>query len=284
MKALIQKLPVDNDRSFVCRTYLTPVFETPWHQHIEIELVTILHGHGQALIGDYFGDYTAGDVFLLGSNLPHWFRKADPDVPGGSLVVHFVPEFLGTSFMALPEMLEALRLLDRAAQGFKLLGTLRDEVASAMQQMEHSTQLTPLWLLLQVLDKIARSEELDTLCTSATRHHALPDVGPISRVFEYTLTHFQQPLSIDHMADLVSMSRATFCRRFRQSTKKSFIDFLKEVRIGHACKLLTDSELPVSVVGEQSGYNSLANFNRQFRELKNVSPLQFRMGRKINVT
>lgn len=276
MTTLLQKLPLDNDRSFVCRTYRTPAYETPWHQHVEWELVLVTDGRGQAVIGDSFSDFRTGDVYFLGSNLPHLFRKANPNELGGALVVHFTPDFLGTSFLALPEMQAVNRLLDRAAQGFKLHGDTLAQVTADLRQMEHGQQLTPLWLLLRVLDRMARSTDVEPICSSAIPHAALSDVGSIGRVFDYTLTHFQQPISLDQMADLVSMSRATFCRRFRQSTKKSFVHFLKEVRIGHACKLLTDSTLPVAEISERSGYASLANFNRQFRELKGMAPLQYR--------
>lgn len=277
MKALLQKLPLDNDRSFVCRTYRTPIFETPWHQHVEFELVMMTEGYGQAIIGDYYGEYQQGDVFFLGSNLPHWFRKADPDRTGSALVVHFVPEFMGKPFLNLPEMQAARQVMERSAQGLKLTGETQRLVADWLRQMETEPALTPLWLLLRCLDQMARSAEIDILCSSASRHDPLADVGEISRIFDYTMTHFQEPIRLNEMADLVNMSRATFCRRFRQSTKKSFVDFLKEVRIGHACSLLASTNLSVTAVGEQSGYNNMANFSRQFRELKQMTPLQYRI-------
>ena len=103
MKSLIQKLPLSENASFVCRTYRTPYFETPWHQHEEFEIVMFQEGNGNALIGDYFGEYKPGDVFFLGSNLPHWFRKADPNQIGSALVIHFLPEFWENHFWLSPK-------------------------------------------------------------------------------------------------------------------------------------------------------------------------------------
>ena len=92
MKTLIQKILVEEQNSFACRTYRTPHFETNWHKHEECELILITEGHGTALIGNYIGDYKKGDVFFLASNLPHWFRKSNLKLTGSAKVIHFLKE------------------------------------------------------------------------------------------------------------------------------------------------------------------------------------------------
>ena len=104
MKTLIQKIHIEEQNSFACRTYRTPHFETNWHKHEEYELILITEGHGTALVGDYVGEYKTGDIFLLGSNLPHWFRKSHHKMTGSAIVVHFHKYFWGEHFLCLPEM------------------------------------------------------------------------------------------------------------------------------------------------------------------------------------
>ncbi len=276
MKPLIQKLPLSENCSFVCRTYRTPYFETPWHQHIEHELLLITEGHGHAIVGDYLGEYGPGDVFFLGANLPHWFRKADAALTGSAVVVHFEPEFLGSDLLRLPEMRKVVALFHASNGGLQLRGTLRSRVGAWLKKMEASPGVTSLWLLLRCLDEMDRSAEFGRLTTSATRHEPLRDRDPIARVFEFTFAEFHREITLAEVAELVNMSLSSFTRRFRQSTKKSYGDFLKEVRIGRACRLLAETNQSVLEIGFECGYNSAANFSRQFQELKGRSPLKYR--------
>ena len=80
MKIFIEKLPLNDGNSFFARTCKTPAFETPYHQHNEYELMVIKKSTGTAFVGDFIGDYQQGDVYLHGSNLPHWYRKKNSDM------------------------------------------------------------------------------------------------------------------------------------------------------------------------------------------------------------
>ena len=276
MKPLLQKLPLSENSSFVCRTYRTPYFETPWHQHDEFELVMILEGTGNALIGDYFGEYKPGDVFFLGPNLPHWFRKTDPNQIGSALVVHFLPEFWGKPFLALPEMWAVQSLFNLSKQGIALVDNARQRVGNLLKVMEISRGLTTLWLLLRCFEEMVQPPSFPVLCTGTSVYKASTEANPVARIFDYTFANYQQTISLDEIAKLVNMSRATFCRYFKQSTKRTYVDFLKEVRISHACRQLTEGNKSVLAVCYDSGYNNMANFSKQFRELKKMTPLQYK--------
>ena len=278
MRSLIQKLPLSENSSFVCRTYRTPSFETPWHQHEEFELVLMQEGTGNALIGDYFGEYKPGDVFFLGSNLPHWFRKSVQDQTGSALVVHFLPEFWGKSFLSLPEMRAVHDLFNLSKQGIKLRERTQQRIGSFLTDMEISQGVTTIWLLLRCFEEMihAAEDDREILGSGAAVYKTLSEANPIARVFEYTFANYQREVSLQEVADMVNMSRSTFCRHFKQSTKRTYIDFLKEVRIGHACRLLTENDWPILKICYDSGYNNTANFSKQFRELKKMTPLQYR--------
>ena len=278
MKCLIQKLPLSDNASFVCRTYRTPYFETPWHQHQEFEILMIQEGTGNALIGDYFGEYKPGDVFFLGSNLPHWFRKADQNQIGSALVIHFLPEFWGKPFLALPEMQAVDALFKLSKQGLKLQEPVAQQVGSYLKEMEVNQGITSIWLLLRCFDHIMQAPETscERLGSGAAVYKTLSEANPIARVFEYTFANYQRAVSLQEVADLVNMSRSTFCRHFKQNTKRTYVDFLIEVRIGHACRLLTESDWPILEICYNSGYNNTTNFSKQFRELKKMTPLHYR--------
>ena len=284
MKPLLQKLPLSENSSFVCRTYRTPYFETPWHQHDEFEIVMIQEGNGNALIGDYFGEYKPGDVFFLGSNLPHWFRKSDQDQIGSALVIHFLAEFWGKSFLALPEMRAVYELFILSKRGLKLREPVRQRAEILLKDMEVSRGVTTIYLLLRCFEEMiqAPDDALEILGSGASVYKALSEANPIARVFDYTFANYQREITLQEVADLVNMSCSTFCRHFKQSTKRTYIDFLKEVRIGHACRLLTESDWSVFDICYDSGYNNTSNFSKQFRELKKMTPLLYRKQFKGN--
>ena len=278
MKPLLQKLPLSENSSFVCRTYRSPYFETPWHQHEEFEILMIQEGIGNALIGDYFGEYKPGDVFFLGSNLPHWFRKSDQGQIGSALVIHFLPEFWGKSFLALPEMRAVYELFTLSKRGLKLREAVRQCVGNLLKDMEVSRGVTTIYLLLRCFEEMIQAPDatLEILGSGVAVYKTLSEVNPIARVFEYTFANYQRAVSLQEVADLVNMSRSTFCRHFKQSTKRTYVDFLKEVRIGHACRLLKESDWPILEICYNSGYNNTTNFSKQFRELKKMTPLHYR--------
>ena len=111
MKPLIEKLHLSGEMSFVAETHRTPKFEVPWHQHVEYELILFKEGSGLSLIGNYVGEFEAGDIFLLGANLPHTFQKSG-DLITSAVVVHFKEDFWGKEFLNLPETKSIQQLLD----------------------------------------------------------------------------------------------------------------------------------------------------------------------------
>ena len=77
------------------------------------------------------------------------------------------------------------------------------------------------------------------------------------------------------VAGIIPMSTAAFCRFFKQKTNRTLIDFVKEVRIGHAAKLLLEGNHNVTEACYDSGYNNISNFNKHFKEVKGLSPRDF---------
>src|SRR6185436_15911173 len=117
MKPIVEKLTLSENTSFLARTYTTPLFEVPWHQHIEYELIFFTAGEGSSFIGNYVGEFKTGDVFFLGSNLPHTFQKANKDLFTSAVVVHFKDDFWGKAFMELPETRSIRQLFNTSAKG-----------------------------------------------------------------------------------------------------------------------------------------------------------------------
>jgi AraC-like DNA-binding protein len=276
MKTLIQKIHVEEQNSFACRKYRTPQFETNWHKHEECELIVITEGHGTALIGDYIGEYKKGDVFFLASNLPHWFRKSNPKMIGSAIVVHFLKDFWGPSFLLLPEMKKVLQLLESENNGLLLRQSLQKNIAVKIEQIEKATGIERIKLLLDSLQQMSLSKQYKVITKSFDTDVDHKENTTIDKIFTYSFKHFLEPVTLTEVAAVASMSIPTFCRFFKRNIKKSYFDFLKELRIGHACKLLRENNDPIIDICYTSGYNSWAHFSKQFKNVKEMTPNQYR--------
>lgn len=276
MKTLIQKIHVEEENSFACRLYRTPHFETNWHKHKEYELILITEGHGTALIGDYVGDYKTGDIYLLGSELPHWFRKSQQNMTGGAIVLHFLRDFWGNSFLSLPEMKTVLRLLNSDNNGIQLQKSLQKNITELMPRVLQASGLERIQLLLKILQQIAESKQYRVITKAFDSSTSNKENSAIEKIFNHSFKHFLEPVTLAEVAAAAGMTIPTFCRFFKRNVKKSYFDFLKELRIGHACKLLRETNEPILDICYESGYNSWAHFSKQFRQVKQIAPGAYR--------
>jgi AraC-like DNA-binding protein len=276
MKPLVEKLPLSQNTSFVARTYRTPHFEVPWHQHIEYELILFLEGEGSAFIGNYIGEFKTDDVFFLGSNLPHTFQKAHKDLVTAAVVVQFTDDFWGPGFMQLPESKNILKLFSVAMQGLKIRGATRQQLKPLLTGLEHLQGFARIIRLCECLQAIATAHEYETVSTQEVSTFQAKNKDRIDRIFQFTIDNFQESITLSDVAATAGMSVPAFCSYFKKCTKKTYVDFLNEVRIGHACKLLIDTQKSVLEISYESGFNTLANFNKQFLKLKQLTPSGFR--------
>lgn len=276
MKPLVEKLPLSQNTSFVARTYRTPHFEVPWHQHIEYELILFLEGEGSAFIGNYIGEFKTDDVFFLGSNLPHTFQKANKDLITAAVVVQFTDDFWGPGFMQLPESKNILKLFSVAMQGLKIQGAARQQLKALLTGLEHLQGFARIIRLCECLQLIATTHEYETVSTQEVSTFQAKNKDRIDRIFQFTIENFQESIALSDVAASAGMSVPAFCSYFKKCTKKTYVDFLNEVRIGHACKLLIDTQKSVLEISYESGFNTLANFNKQFLKLKQITPSALR--------
>ncbi|MBC9931977.1 AraC family transcriptional regulator [Chitinophaga qingshengii] len=275
MKIIVEKLPLSDNTSFVARTYSTPNFEVPWHRHIELELILIKEGAGISFIGNHVGRFETGDVFFIGSNVPHTFQR-DADLATSAMVVQFKEDFWGDAFLKLPENKDLLKLFEIALHGLAIEGKSKQTLTSLILSLENQTGLKRIILLCECLDIIARGNDYTLLSTQIDTGLNAVKQERIDQIFQFTLENFKRPILISEVAKMVGLSVPTFCSYFKKCTKKKYIDFLNEIRIGYACKLLVDTQESITNICYESGFNTLAHFNNQFRKYHNITPSAYR--------
>ena len=278
MRARAQKVTSSRQASFAYRVKSSPSFPFKWHFHPEYELTFILESSGTRFVGDSNESYKAGDLVLLGPNLPHTWLS-DPGLPDDlrhrAIVVHFVEDFLGAVFNSSPEMMEISDLLGRAARGLHFSSPLAAEAGAKMVLMKKQEGLKRLVSLLGLLQELTPGGR--SLSSSAfVPSNRERDLRRIDRVCAYINARYHGRLSQPEVADIAGMTPQAFSRFFRKTVGKTFVDYLAELRVSQACRLLIETDQSVVEISLRSGFNNLSNFNRRFRKLRGQSPRRFR--------
>ncbi|SEL84300.1 AraC family transcriptional regulator [Parapedobacter koreensis] len=282
MKPILRKIDTGADYSFSIREDIHPYLYNHWHYHPEIELTFIRKGKGIRLVGDSMQPFEDGDLVLLGTNIPHLWRsdasyfEQSSGLTIEAIAIHFKSDFWGDTFLALPEMAPIKRLMENAQRGIKLLGSTHSLITNRMEGIIHAQGAARIEQLLHILNLIASSQEIELLSSAGFVHtFNANNTDRIDQIFNYTFTHFKEPLSIEQVASAVNLSPHSFCRYFKTRTLKTYWQFLLEIRIGYACRLLIADRHNISQVAFESGFSNLSNFNRQFRSIMQMTPQQY---------
>lgn len=281
MKLLEKKIAPSN-KSFSIYRNRKPCLDESWHYHQELELIYVLKGKGIRFIGDHVDDFAEGELALVGSNLPHLWKNYPEyynnlGLETDTIVLQFNTEFLGQQFFDIHEMVLMKKLFTKAQNGINFLDKkLKTEILKELMSLIDLTGFQSVHCLLGILDKLSRCKDVSTFTSSGFSEKLNDkDSKRLDRVYQFVLENFHREITLSEVAEVSYLGVSPFCRFFKKRTHKPFSQFLNEVRIGHACKLLIENKLSISQIAYHCGYNSQTNFNRQFKNIKGVNPKAF---------
>lgn len=278
MKAFFEKIPAIEEMSFLARGIVIPYFDAPLHYHPEYELTLIVKGNGKRFVGDSIENFEAGDLVLLGSNLPHFWRSdksfyENEEPISEAIVIQFSTDFVKNILEKLPECISIVTMLNLSKVGIKFSETFKSIFAKIIE--EKGTKR--LIALIDLLENLSQTTDYQLL---ASEHFNIkPDDAENERmrkILEFTLDNFQNEISIHAIAEIAYLTVPSFCRYFKSRTRKTYVDYLNEIRLSHARKLLINSELGISQVGLECGFRNLSHFHRIFKNQVGVTPLAYR--------
>jgi AraC-like DNA-binding protein len=289
MKAYLDRLIKDNTQSF--RVVESSAYHAlnDFHYHPELELIYIMEGEGVLLIGDKFEQVSGNMMLMIGCNVPHMFKfdtytyqnilmqQGKIPLPLKLLTLHLDPMVFGESFMQLPENGMLNTLLKDALKGLHIQKDAQSPVLELMGRLTTSPNYEHIFLLMQLLNCIAVSTEKSFITKPPDNNaYSKTDEMRLTKIYLYTLNNFPRAIKLKEIAEIVHMVPNAFCRYFKLRTGKSYFDFLLDVRIRHACKLLKEKDYTVVVVCYESGFSNLSNFNRYFKLITGKTPLAYR--------
>jgi AraC-like DNA-binding protein len=255
----------------------------PWHYHPEIEILFCIKGKGTNFIGNSIRSIEEGELLLLGKNLPHTrhrdreYYARNPEEEPQSIVVQFRDDFLGENFFNVAEFNHIRTLLRQATLGLKFFGGTLKRAGDRLRAITALNATASVLELLAILDLLARSNEfvkLNSVNYVIDVHEKASQ--KINRVYHFTIEHFRDHISLKQVAMLTDHSPAAFCRYFKTRTRKSYFQYLTEIRIGYACELLREGNMDVTRVCFASGFNNLSNFHKQFKKVMKITPSEYR--------
>ena len=282
MKLQFEQIRPRAHESFFVSRGVSAQFECPYHFHPELELTYIEHGHGTRVIGGHLAHFEGGDLMLIGSNVPHWYDNNPSNTTGKDwarwIVLQFQPNCIGDAFLGIPETRPIRELFERAQNGLHITGATNRRVVEQLTHLSQQSGYTRLLGFLNILGTLTETpDEVQALPQSS--HSAQfdhTDAARMDKVFRHLNAHFREPIRLETIAQLAGMTPPAFSRFYKQKTGTTFQQTLIETRLLDACQELITTERSISEICFACGFNSLSNFNRQFKRNKELSPKAFR--------
>lgn len=248
-----------------------------WHYHPEIELVYIHGGSGKRQVGNHISYFNNGDLILIGSNLPHCGFIGQESENKRETVIQLKPDFLGTTFLDLPEMANIKTLFHKADQGISFGQETITALGPRLKALSNQPQMERLLGLIAILNELAITNDSTLLhAKGSSIEMQMQDNDRMNMVYNYVKEHFQENISLDDIAELVAMTVPSFCRYFKKITNKTFTKFVNDYRLVHASKLLAEKPISITEISYESGFNNFGHFNKSFKDFTGKSASQYR--------
>lgn len=280
VKAIFEKVRQPPDASFLCWEVIEDRFPFVWHYHPEYELTLITRGRGTRFVGDSIADFSDGDLVLIGPDMPHTWcaykAHRGPRGPHKAVCIQFTENFLGDRFFQIPEMQRVSALLERCGRGLTFSRRVRVEVNPLIAAMHKAPSQERLTTFLKVLIVLSRADAHPMASENFRPLLASNAEKRMDVVCRYLNEHLSSSIKHADLARLVRMNPASFSRFFKSTIGKTLTDYVNELRVGLACRLLIESDLSILEVCHRSGFNNFSNFSRRFKAIKTVNPKRFR--------
>ncbi|WP_164108303.1 MULTISPECIES: AraC family transcriptional regulator [Sphingobacterium] len=267
--------------SFHIRQDSYPRNHNSWHYHEELEFIWIYKGSGTLFIGDCIQNFAEGDAVLIGSNLPHYwlfenFRSDNLDAPIDCIVVHFKKDFAGSDFFNLPEMVQLKQLIQDSEKGLMIRDAASPSLGQHLKSMLDTEGVLKFTFLLQSLAQYATLPYEKLVSDNYAILNHSNDERRMNDVMNYIREYYKGKIELSKLANQAKMTKNSFCRYFKYKTGKTPIQFVSEIRVAHACRLLKNTNLSLKEICYDSGFNNFVSFHKTFKEQLKLTPTEYR--------
>jgi AraC-like DNA-binding protein len=258
-------------------------FQSPFHSHPELELVYIKESYGKRIVGNSVAPFESGDMVFLGSDVPHvWlndeiYYQGINKLKAKAIVVYFNKDIFGPSFYELKETQKINNLFNQAGKGLSITGNTNELIADKLEKLVHKKNFEIIIGLFEILSILSESTDISLVNNESyspmdkqTKNDRLSDV------FQYVKDNYKEDISLIEIAKIANLTPTSFCRTFKLKTKKPFVEYLNEIRVSNACKLLLETDMGMAEIAYECGYKTVSNFNKLFKKLTTTTPKEYR--------
>ena len=282
MDPICFKVPRQTEETVRVESWDLPYFYDSVHCHEECLLTYIIEGRGMILVGDKLEEFREGDLLLIGKNTPHALLHSKEYYDGSSslharaISIFFSKDTFNQVFSQIPETATIEKFLDQAQYGIRIKNQESRKIGEDLKQMVKLRQVPRIILFMKILDLISRNPHFDFISSSIPHVSGKEDNLKLKKVFDYITRNFEKHITLEEVAGLISLTPTAFCRFFKLRTNKTFSQFLIEVRINQACKMLSNGNFNVTETFFSCGYNNSSNFHRHFRQHTGLTPSEYK--------
>jgi len=254
-----------------------PLLYESLHSHPETQITLLVEKGGSVFIGGFLEEYSEGDIYFIKGGVPHVFRSDTHSAKEAYAISVFFDQQQLELLGSFNEMTAITDFFEQCGKGAKVTGAAKAQVANFILAMKNDgdfQRLVKLIVLIKMVYETKDFESFDRFTPSKLNYRL--EEERMTNILNYTFESYQNPVSIDQVADIANMTNQAFCRYFKKHTRKSYINFLNEVRINAAKQLLNDKRQSIAEIAIAVGFNNLSNFNRFFKKITNTTPSKYR--------
>ena len=274
--------PIATTDIFIILDSVDKGFDYPLHSHPEVELTLVLNSAGTRIVGDSTESYCGSDLVLLGEYLYHKWDDSNQEAPATDpcrvITIQFDITMFDKYFLSRKPFYHVKGLLKNAGRGIQFTGETFHKVSEMMCALPSLNELDSVLSFIRILDILSGSADFRYLASEGFDWKAIESRSSrLQAAYQYIIKHFRDnELKMHDVALAINMSDSAFSHFFKKSTNKSFTEFLINMRLGHAGKLLVETDDLVRDISSASGFNNMANFNRSFKKLHRCTPNAYR--------
>jgi AraC-like DNA-binding protein len=255
-------------------------FDFPLHFHEEYELNFIENAKGvKRVMGDSMEEIDDLELVLVGPNIPHaWFTHKCQSAQIFEITIQFHRDLFHETFLKRTQLSSIRQLFEQSLKGVLFSRETIQRIAPRIKELEHKTGFDSVVELMNILNELSIAP--GARCLSGEKiynaEYIFMDSVRMEKLIEFMNANFSRPVRLAEAAALVNMAETAFSRFFKTKTGVNFVDFLNDIRLGHAARLLIDTRDSISDIAAACGYTSMSNFNRTFKREKGLTPKDFR--------
>lgn len=279
-----EQLFIQRHKPLIVREFDYDHFSYPWHYHSEYEIIYIKESSGQRFIADHIGTFKAGDLLLLGPNLPHYLKNEVAYYQKGSqlrvrgVIIQFERRFMSHSIENYAELLPVRKMLEMSCLGLSFSPSSINPLASLIEHLPQITEIDRIAAVLNLLVRLSQLSGFQQL-GSPGFSNALDffEGTRMEKVQNYLLHHYTEEVTLDKVASIAAMNTTAFCRYFKEKSGKTLTEYIMTLRMGFACRLLLSNTQTVGQISMECGFNSITHFNRVFKRHTGFTPSEYKL-------